>query len=88
MFLFGGSNSLGHVQDWFLISNLWGLGVLGIFACQVPRFLAISLHSFQHGHGAGVAYCHAKGVMHKDLKLENIMPLDFIGPGRGYRCYE
>lgn len=54
------------------------------FACQVPRFLAISLHSFQHGHGAGVAYCHAKGVMHKDLKLENIMPLDFIGPGRGY----
>ena len=21
----------------------------------------------------GVAYCHAKGVMHKDLKLENIM---------------
>jgi hypothetical protein len=84
-----GSNNLGHVQDWFLISNLWGgLGGLGIFACQVPRFLAISLHSFQHGHGAGVAYCHAKGVMHKDLKLENIMPLDFIGPGRGYGCYE
>ena len=22
----------------------------------------------------GTAYCHAKGVMHKDLKLENIMP--------------
>ncbi|CAJ1456053.1 unnamed protein product, partial [Effrenium voratum] len=28
----------------------------------------------------GVAYCHAKGVMHKDLKLENIMLASFDPP--------
>lgn len=28
----------------------------------------------------GVAYCHAKGVMHKDLKLENIMLCSFEPP--------
>lgn len=29
----------------------------------------------------GVAYCHSRGVMHKDLKAENIMLLDSINNG-------